>query len=66
MYLCHSSLQCNSFSSWYPDFQKVTFKSVVLPIPDDVMDYLMPKDDNGLFLPVECDQVSKASFLYRL
>jgi len=45
-----------SFSSWYPDFQKVTFKSVVLPIPDDVMDYLMPKDDNGLFLPVECDQ----------
>ena len=48
----------DSFSSWYNDFEKVTFKSVVLPVPDDVMDYLMPKDDNGLFLPVECDQVS--------
>jgi len=45
-----------SFSSWYPDFEKVTFKSVVLPIPDDVATYLKPNDDNGLFLPVECDQ----------
>jgi len=44
-----------SFSSWYPDFEKVTFKSVVLPVPDDVADYLKPKDDNGLFLPIECD-----------
>ena len=46
-----------SFSSWYPDFEKVTFKSVVLPVPDDVADYLKPKDDNGLFLPIECDTV---------
>ena len=44
-----------SFSAWYPSFEKVTFKSVVLPLPQDVVAYLSPEEDNGLFLPVECD-----------
>jgi hypothetical protein len=29
-----------SFDNWFRTFEKVTFRSRVLPIPDDVLDYL--------------------------
>ena len=44
-----------SFDAWYPDFEKVTLESRILPIPPDVLKYLKPNDDNGLFLPIQCD-----------
>jgi len=49
-----------SFDAWYPDFEKVTLKSIILPIPGPVLDYLKPTNDNGLFLPLECDQDAAA------
>ncbi len=42
-----------SFDQWYPLFKKVTFKSIILPIPNEVLDYL--RSDGSLVLPKECD-----------
>lgn len=42
-----------SIDNWYPLFKKVTFKTVILPIPNEVLDYL--KSDGSLILPKECD-----------
>ncbi|XP_026581189.1 cell division cycle protein 123 homolog [Pseudonaja textilis] len=38
-------LNCQ-FSSWYPRFKKQTIRSVILPIPQNVKDYLL--DDGTL------------------
>jgi len=35
-------------------FKKVTFKTVILPIPNEVLDYL--KSDGTLILPKECNE----------
>lgn len=42
-----------SIDQWYPLFKKITFKTVILPIPNEVLDYL--KSDGSLILPKECD-----------
>ena len=41
-----------SVGNWYSMFKKVTFKSVILPIPNDVLEYL--RSDGHLILPKEC------------
>lgn len=41
-------LEC-AFGGWYPKFIKCTFKSQVLPLPADVVSYLLA--DGGLVLP---------------
>jgi len=48
-------LQC-SLPSWYPLFEKVTFHTVIIPLPKDVHDYLM--EDGELVLPKECNTES--------
>jgi hypothetical protein len=45
-------LQC-SFPLWYHNFEKVTFKSVVIPLPQEVLSYLLENDQ--LVLPKECN-----------
>jgi len=45
-------LSC-SFDKWYRDFEKVTIKSVILPIPEDVLRYF--QENGKLVLPAECD-----------
>ena len=46
-------LEC-SFDRWYEKFEKVTIKSEILPIPDNVLNYL--QDNGKLVLPSECDR----------
>lgn len=41
-----------SIDNWYSMFKKVTFKSVILPIPNEVLEYL--RSDGHLILPKEC------------
>ena len=43
-----------SIDNWYHMFKKFTFKSVILPIPNDVLEYL--KSDGPLILPKECEK----------
>jgi len=45
-------LQC-SFPTWYPQFEKVTFQSVVVPLSQEVLSYFLENDQ--LILPKECD-----------
>ena len=49
-------LEC-SFERWYHRFESVTFRSQVLPLPQDFVDYLV---QDGVYLPeqnlaVRCD-----------
>jgi len=46
-------IEC-SFDNWYHNFEKVTIKSEILPIPDNVLSYL--QDNGKLVLPSECDR----------
>ena len=48
-------LQC-ALPNWYERFEKVTFPTVVVPIPGDVLEYL--KDNGSLVLPMECNRES--------
>ena len=40
--------------NWYDRFTKVTFKSEVIPIPDEVLKYL--QEQGSLVLPKECQK----------
>ena len=42
-----------SFPSWYPAFEKITIPSLILSIPQPVLDYL--QEDGELVLPAECN-----------
>ena len=48
-------LQC-SLPAWYQQFEKVTFPTVCLPLPREVLDYL--REDGQLVLPNECNEES--------
>jgi len=48
-------LQC-SLPAWYPHFEKVTFPTVCLTLPGEVLEYL--KEDGQLVLPKECNEES--------
>jgi len=48
-------LQC-SLPAWYPHFEKVTFPTVCLTLPGEVLDYL--REDGQLVLPKECNEES--------
>jgi len=43
-----------SIENWYPLFKKVTFKTIILPIPNEVLEYL--RSDGSLILPQECTE----------
>lgn len=43
-----------SIDNWYPKFKKVCTKTVVLPVPNEVLEYL--KSDGSLILPKECSK----------
>lgn len=45
-------LQC-SLPSWYPLFEKVTFPTVCVPLPSEVLEYL--RHNGSLVLPLECN-----------
>ena len=51
--ICEDVIWC-SIENWYHMFKKVTFKTVILPIPNEVLDYL--KSDGTLILPKECNE----------
>lgn len=38
------------FSAWYPQFRDVTFKSRIIPLPQEFIDYL---NADSIFLPSE-------------
>ncbi|GAB0091055.1 Cell division cycle protein 123 homolog [Sergentomyia squamirostris] len=40
-----------SFPNWYENFEKITIKSYIIPIPANVLDYLR---DDMIILPKEC------------
>ncbi len=40
-----------SFPHWYPIFKAKTFKTVIIPLPQDFIDYLKA---DGIILPLEC------------
>lgn len=47
-----------SFNKWYPTFGKVSIDAVVIPIPNEVLEYL----EHGSFhLPVEASDASSSS-----
>ena len=48
-------LKC-SLPAWYQQFEKVTFPTVCLPLPREVLDYL--REDGQLVLPNECNEES--------
>lgn len=48
-------LQC-SLPSWYSQFEKVTFSTVCIPLPGEVLDYL--REDGLMVLPKECNNES--------
>lgn len=45
-------------SSWYPNFQRTTFKTVILPLPQPVLDWLV---SDGLHLPDDSQAVRRTS-----
>ena len=49
---CEDVLAC-SLPEWYPKFSKSTFKSVILPLPQDVLTWL--RSSETLRLPRECN-----------
>ena len=51
--LCEDVAWC-SIDNWYHSFKKCTFKTIILPIPNEVLDYL--KSDGSLILPKECNE----------
>lgn len=48
-----SDVKWCSIENWYEKFRKVTFKTRILPIPNEVIDYL--RSDGSLILPKECN-----------
>ena len=48
-----AEVEACSFDKWYDSFSKVTLLSKILPLPVEVVQYL--KSDNGIVLPIECD-----------
>jgi len=48
-------LQC-SLPAWYSQFEKVTFPTICLTLPGQVLDYL--REDGQLVLPKECNKES--------
>lgn len=42
-------------SSWYPQFERVTFKTALLPLPPPVLEWLV---SDGLQLPEDSQAVS--------
>ena len=49
-----------SIDHWYPLFKKVTFKTIILPLPNEVLEYL--RSDGSLILPQECTEESRVRF----
>ena len=49
-------LEC-SLPKWYPKFKKVTIKSIVIPVSEDVLQYFLSSD--SLILPKECIENSE-------
>ena len=45
-----------SLPTWYPQFEKVTFPTVCLTLPREVLNYL--REDGQLVLPKECNEES--------
>jgi hypothetical protein len=43
-----------SMPDWYPMFEKVTIRTEIVPLPHDVLEYLL--DDGKLILPKECNK----------
>jgi hypothetical protein len=39
-----------AFSAWYERFRKITLKSVIIPLPEEFVDYL---NSDGVFLPLD-------------
>lgn len=50
-------LRSCSFASWYAKFAKITFKSIRIPIPANVLEYIL---DDVFVLPKECNATSTA------
>ena len=48
-------LEC-SMPKWCQNFEKVTFTTVCIPLPPDVLSYL--RENGSLVLPVECNKES--------
>lgn len=44
-------LRACSYPNWYKKFNKITLKSICLPIPDEIVKYLL---DEIIILPKEC------------
>lgn len=44
-------LRACSFVNWYNKFHKITLQSVCVPLPDDIVNYLL---DEIIILPKEC------------
>lgn len=45
-------LKSCSFTSWYSKFSKITFKSIRIPIPANIVEYIL---DDVFVLPKECN-----------
>lgn len=52
-----------SFSNWYPRFKSHTFKSKIIPLTDEFVDYL---NAEGIYLPEDgySKQKEKNSYVY--
>ena len=48
-------LEC-SLPRWLEKFEKITFPTVCLPLPDEVLEYL--RENGSLVLPKECNEES--------
>lgn len=43
-----------SIATWYPVFRRQTVKSLIIPLPDEVVKYL---EEDGIVLPLEATPV---------
>lgn len=44
-------LRACAYTNWYKKFRKITFDSVCIPLPDEIVKYLL---DEIIILPKEC------------
>jgi hypothetical protein len=59
----HAELLACMISSWYPQFKHVTFKTSILSLPQEFVDYLVA---DGVYLPADSEAVSCPSIKQQL
>ncbi|KAJ3099032.1 hypothetical protein HDU97_003518 [Phlyctochytrium planicorne] len=52
-----------AFSSWYPILKRVTFRSTIIPLPEEFVEYL---NADGLFLPLDENGQAQPNYIHNI